>query len=348
MSALSGLVDGTVCFKDVVKSYDGVTVVKGLNLAISAGEFFSLLGPSGSGKTTVLMLLAGFAELDSGAIYMGQHDIGRLRPQARNLGMVFQNYALFPHMTVQENLLFPLKVRKLSAQTCTERVRWALDLVHLTDFAHRYPRQLSGGQQQRVALARAIVFHPKVVLMDEPLGALDKNLRYQMQSEIKALQRDLGMTVIFVTHDQEEAMNMSDRIGIMSAGVMQQVGTSRELYQTPVNKFTAGFLGGANFIEHSDVELHLMQQYQCQVGQCLFIRPECLLLGPATEPGLPACVQSVVFLGSTVRYQLVLLSSDKVLYADVPSQNAQVTYQPGQLVSVQWSTPEDVKVIQNG
>src|SRR3546814_581742 len=207
---------GSIRFQNISKRYGELTVVDDVNLDIRPGEFFSLLGPSGSGKTTTLMMLAGFAAPDSGRIMLNGKDIVHLSPQGRNLGMVFQNYALFPHMTVLENVMFPLKVRKYSQKECEERARWAIDLVRLSSFSSRLPKELSGGQQQRVALARAVVFHPEVVLMDEPLGALDKNLRYQMQMEIKDLQRQLNMTVVFVTHDQEEAMNMSDRIAIMN------------------------------------------------------------------------------------------------------------------------------------
>src|SRR5690606_24637999 len=224
---------GSIRSHGISKRYGDLTVVDDSNLSLAPGEFFSPLGPSGSGKTTTLMMLAGFAMPDAGQILLDGTDISHMSPQQRNLGMVFQNYALFPHMSVLENVMFPLKVRKFSARECLERAKWAIDLVRLSSFEKRLPKELSGGQQQRVALARAVVFHPKVVLMDEPLGALDKNLRFQMQMEIKELQRKLDMTVVFVTHDQEEAMNMSDRIAIMNNGRIEQLGTPKEVYEAP-------------------------------------------------------------------------------------------------------------------
>src|SRR3954464_9515155 len=230
---------GAIGLRAVTKRYGTERVVDGVTLDILPGEFFSLLGPSGSGKTTTLMMIAGFATVDEGAVTAAGRDIAGAPPQRRGFGMVFQNYAIFPHLNVFENVAFPLRARKLPEAEIRERVNSALDLVRLERFADRFARQLSGGQQQRVAIARAIVFHPSVVLMDEPLGALDKNLRYQMQVEIKEIQRRLGMTVVYVTHDQEEAMNMSDRIAIMNSGRIEQVGRPAEIYENPVNTFTA-------------------------------------------------------------------------------------------------------------
>ncbi|MEP7084605.1 MAG: ABC transporter ATP-binding protein, partial [Betaproteobacteria bacterium] len=208
-----------------------------------------LLGPSGSGKTTTLMMIAGFAEVDGGQILVDGTDIAAMPPQRRGFGMVFQNYAIFPHLNVFDNVAFPLRARKLPDAQIRERVQQALELVRLERYADRFSRQLSGGQQQRVAIARAIVFHPSIVLMDEPLGALDKNLRYQMQVEIKEIQQRLGMTVVYVTHDQEEAMNMSDRIAIMNNGRIEQVGRPVEIYENPASIFIARFLGEANLVE---------------------------------------------------------------------------------------------------
>lgn len=349
MPVESRLTGGAIHFKNVVKKYGDQTVVDDLDLQIEPGEFFSLLGPSGSGKTTTLMLLAGFAALDKGHIYLGRRDIGRMTPQERNLGMVFQNYALFPHMTVLENVMFPLKVRKLPKQECIKRARWAIELVRLQDFATRQPKQLSGGQQQRVALARAIVFHPEVVLMDEPLGALDKNLRYQMQMEIKALQKELGMTVVFVTHDQEEAMNMSDRIAIMNGGRIQQVGTPQDVYQNPANKFTAGFLGEANFVSDGDTDSAFLARHGVTAGHCLFIRPERLqVLAPAEAQNaqLQARIENVSFLGSTVRYQLQL-ATGKLLYADTPNLSGRPVFNVGERVHLGWRAADDIRVISN-
>jgi putative spermidine/putrescine transport system ATP-binding protein len=240
---------GALELDGLIKSYGEERVVDAVSAAIRPGEFFSLLGPSGSGKTTTLMMIAGFVAPDGGAIRLDGADVTRVPPQRRGLGMVFQNYAIFPHLNVFENVAFPLRARHVPDAELRPRVQAALELVRLERFAQRYARQLSGGQQQRVAIARAIVFHPSIVLMDEPLGALDKNLRYEMQVEIKEIQQRLGMTVLYVTHDQEEAMNMSDRIAIMNHGRIEQLGPPGEIYERPVNAFVGRFLGEANLIE---------------------------------------------------------------------------------------------------
>ena len=239
---------GSVELEAVTKRYGTETVVAGVSLAIPEGEFFTLLGPSGSGKTTTLSMLAGFVMPDEGRIVMGGRDMTRVPPRGRGLGMVFQNYAIFPHLNVAENVAFPLTVRNAPKAEVAARTAEALEMVKLNGFETRYARQLSGGQQQRVALARAIVAHPRVVLMDEPLGALDKNLRYHMQVEIKDIQQRLGMTVIYVTHDQEEALTMSDRIAIMNHGRITQMGPPREVYEKPATSFVASFLGEANLL----------------------------------------------------------------------------------------------------
>jgi putative spermidine/putrescine transport system ATP-binding protein len=234
-------------FIDVRKTYDGETlVVKNLNLEIGRGEFLTLLGPSGSGKTTSLMMLAGFEAPTSGDIRLAGRSIARLPPHRRDIGMVFQNYALFPHMTVAENLAFPLSVRKIPKPEIGERVTKALNMVHLARFGARRPAELSGGQQQRVALARALVFDPQLVLMDEPLGALDKQLREHMQLEIKHIHESLGVTVVYVTHDQTEALTMSDRIAVFNQGIIQQIDLPDRLYQQPANSFVANFIGENN------------------------------------------------------------------------------------------------------
>ncbi|MGB8711713.1 MAG: ABC transporter ATP-binding protein, partial [Onishia taeanensis] len=234
-------------FIDVQKSYDGESlVVKGFNLDIRQGEFVTLLGPSGSGKTTCLMMMAGFETPTHGDILLKGTPINGLPPHKRGIGMVFQNYALFPHMSVAENLAFPLEVRDLSKDEINQKVKRALDMVHLGDFGDRRPAQLSGGQQQRVALARALVFEPELVLMDEPLGALDKNLREEMQYEIKRIHADLGVTMIYVTHDQTEALTMSDRIAVFNDGVVQQLASPETLYEAPENAFVAYFIGENN------------------------------------------------------------------------------------------------------
>ncbi|MDO8474826.1 MAG: ABC transporter ATP-binding protein [Candidatus Rokubacteria bacterium] len=220
-----------------------------VTLTIDAGEFLTLLGPSGSGKTTTLMMVAGFVPPTSGEIYIDGQPVTKIPPQRRNLSMVFQSYALFPHMTVERNIAFPLEVRRTTRTVIRERVREALEMVQLAGYEQRRPHELSGGQQQRVALARALAFEPRALLMDEPLGALDKKLRQHMQLEIKRIQRSLGLAVIYVTHDQEEALTMSDRIAIMNEGRIEQVGPPEELYDRPINRFVADFVGESNFLE---------------------------------------------------------------------------------------------------
>ncbi|WP_284262279.1 ABC transporter ATP-binding protein [Roseicyclus amphidinii] len=239
--------DAFVAFDRVQKSYDGETlVVKDLNLHIGKGEFLTMLGPSGSGKTTCLMMLAGFETATHGEITLDGKPINNIPPHKRGIGMVFQNYALFPHMTVAENLAFPLEVRKIGKSEREEKVLRALDMVQMGDFGGRRPAQLSGGQQQRIALARALVFEPELVLMDEPLGALDKQLRETMQFEITNLAHRLGITVVYVTHDQTEALTMSDRVAVFDDGRIQQLAAPDTLYEEPQNSFVAQFIGENN------------------------------------------------------------------------------------------------------
>lgn len=236
-----------VSFKNIKKSYDGdKLVVKNLNLDVHEGEFLTLLGPSGSGKTTSLMMLAGFETPTQGEILLRDKPLHNLPPHQRDIGMVFQNYALFPHMTVAENLAFPLTIRRLNKTDIKEKVDRILDMVKLKPLADRYPAQMSGGQQQRVALARALVFEPKLVLMDEPLGALDKQLREHMQMEIKQLHQMLDLTIVYVTHDQSEAMTMSDRVAVFNDGVIQQMDSPNVIYEKPDNAFVAQFIGENN------------------------------------------------------------------------------------------------------
>lgn len=231
----------------LVKRYGDVAAVDDVSLGVKPGEFLALLGPSGSGKTTVLMNIAGFDFPDSGRIEIGGQDVTWTPPHKRNLGMVFQRYTLFPHMSVLENIAFPLRMRKVGRAEREERARAALRTVRLEGYGDRKPAQLSGGQQQRIAMARAVVYNPEVLLMDEPLSALDKNLREEMQIEIKHLQRELGVTVIFVTHDQTEALTMADRIAVLDFGKLQQLDTPKALYEHPASAFVAGFIGETNF-----------------------------------------------------------------------------------------------------
>src|SRR3569623_345779 len=249
--------DPIVRFAAISKTYDGLArVVDRLDLDIERGEFLTLLGPSGSGKTTTLMMLAGFEPPTEGEILLEGKPLSRLPPHRRAIGMVFQNYALFPHMSVADNIAFPLTVRGMAREEVARRVERALDMVQLESFAERRPAQLSGGQQQRVALARALVFEPKLVLMDEPLGALDKQLREQMQLEIKHIHRNLGVTVVYVTHDQSEALTMSDRVAGFNDGVIQQLAKPDDLYERPQNAFVAQFIGENNRLKGKVVAMN--------------------------------------------------------------------------------------------
>jgi putative spermidine/putrescine transport system ATP-binding protein len=240
---------GYLCLRNVVKTYDGKSnAVDDVSIDIERGEFITFLGPSGSGKTTTLMMIAGFEIPTRGTIELAGRDLSLARPYQRNIGMVFQNYALFPHMTAEKNVIFPLKMRGFPRDEMQARARKILELVGLGRFADRYPRELSGGQQQRVALARGLVFNPDVVLLDEPLGALDKNLREQMQVEIKRIHREVGITMIYVTHDQTEAMAMSDRIAVFRDGRIEQVGSPLDVYNRPASRFVGEFVGDSNFL----------------------------------------------------------------------------------------------------
>jgi putative spermidine/putrescine transport system ATP-binding protein len=320
---------GAIELRGLTKHYGEETVVNAIAVSIAPGEFFSLLGPSGSGKTTTLLMVAGFVRPDSGTVLLDGEDIAALPPQRRGFGMVFQNYAIFPHLSVFENIAFPLRARRWAKDAIGKRVSWALELVRLGRFGDRDARQLSGGQQQRVALARAIVFHPSVVLMDEPLGALDKNLRFEMQVEIKEIQQRLGMTVLYVTHDQEEAMSMSDRIAIMDHGRIHQIGSPGEVYERPANPFVGRFLGEANLIGGtvmgqageivrlhlpSGQELRAPRSNSCTGGRgLLFIRPERIEIAPGTggagDPKantLAGRVHRCSFLGNILRYAVEL------------------------------------------
>ena len=242
-----------ITLTDVTKDYGlAVPAVANISLTIEPGEFMTLLGPSGSGKTTTLNLIAGFETLTEGTIALNGVDVGNLPPHKRNLGMLFQNYALFPHMTVAQNVAYPLRERRVPKAEITRRVAEVLELVQLPGRDDNYPSQLSGGQQQRVALARAIVFNPKALLLDEPLGALDRNLRAALQIEIRRIHREVGSTFVFVTHDQEEAMNLSDRIALFNTGHIEQVGSPEQLYRAPETLFTARFLGDSNVFDLGD------------------------------------------------------------------------------------------------
>lgn len=318
----------TIEFRGITKHYGVLTAVDNLTLKIEAGEFVSFLGPSGSGKTTTLMLVAGFAVPTHGVIMLGGDDITRLPPYRRNIGMVYQNYALFPHMTVAKNVAFPLRMRGIDRATIAGLVEQALGLVQLGGLQDRLPNQLSGGQQQRVALARALVFEPPLLLMDEPLGALDKKLREELQVEIKRIQRATRSTVIYVTHDQEEAMSLSDRIVVMRGGRVEQVGPPAELYERPRTRFVADFLGSSNFLEttmETDTDpavlrtagglvVETARPAGVAVGERLTValRPERIRIdAAAAAPGWRrARVIDSTYHGDTQRFQVELESRD--------------------------------------
>jgi putative spermidine/putrescine transport system ATP-binding protein len=247
--------DAYLRLSNVIKSYDGlVNAVDDISIDVRRGEFLTLLGPSGSGKTTTLMMIAGFEQPTAGTLDLDGRSLANVRPYRRNIGMVFQNYALFPHMTTDKNVAFPLKMRKFPKSQVQSRVDKALELVDLSDFADKHPGELSGGQQQRVALARALVFEPDVLLLDEPLGALDKNLREQMQIEIKRIHGEVGITTIYVTHDQTEAMTMSDRVAVFNDGKIEQVAPPLEMYLRPTTHFVGNFIGDSNFLEATVID----------------------------------------------------------------------------------------------
>ena len=301
-----------VTIEDLSLSFGKTEVLKGVNLSIEPGEFFTFLGSSGSGKSTLLRAIAGFGPIPGGRITIGGDDVTRLPPWTRNVGMVFQSYALWPHMTVRKNVAFGLEERKTPAQEIRERVDEALSMVGLLDLAERRPSQLSGGQQQRVALARTIVVKPRVLLLDEPLSNLDANLRIQMRREILELQRELKLTTIFVTHDQEEANTTSDRIAVLDQGVIQQVGSPIELYDEPVNRFVAGFLGTANLIDSPIETGDGTPLFDAKDGRTAMFRPQDLTIQPAgaaTEPGcalIRGQVEHREFLGNLIRYNVAV------------------------------------------
>ncbi|MFO1082661.1 MAG: ABC transporter ATP-binding protein [Reyranellaceae bacterium] len=312
----------------VSKRYGPVAAADEVDLAVAQGEFVTILGPSGSGKTTLLSLIAGLNRPSAGRIFIGGRDVTEAPAQQRNIGLVFQSYALFPHMTVLENVLFPLGVRKMDGATARRRALEALALVRLGGLEDRRPSQLSGGQQQRVALARAIVFEPDILLLDEPLGALDRKLREELQVELKQLQRTLGVTTLLVTHDQEEALSLSDRIMVLDKGRTQQVAAPAEAYLKPANRFVAEFLGIANFVPIDG-------------GATGVVRPERVRLASAEAAGRPARVTEAVYLGQTVRYHLALEASAApgTMVASVPFVGR--PFAPGERVTVSWE-PADI------
>ncbi|NJM83346.1 MAG: ABC transporter ATP-binding protein [Tabrizicola sp.] len=357
--------DAFVAFEHVQKSYDGISlVVKDLNLAIGKGEFLTMLGPSGSGKTTCLMMLAGFETATHGEIRLDGRPINQVPPHKRGIGMVFQNYALFPHMTVGENLSFPLEVRGMQKPERETKVKRALDMVQMGAFINRRPAQLSGGQQQRIALARALVFDPKLVLMDEPLGALDKQLREHMQFEIKHLHESLGITVVYVTHDQGEALTMSDRVAVFNDGKIQQLAPPADLYERPENSFVAQFIGENNKLQGTVEE---MGANKCIVrldsGELIdatpvnvtgkgaktlvSIRPERVEFKPEMMPPgahtIDAEVMEFIYMGDLFRTRLKVAGSEEFV---IKSRNTagQRMLKPGEKIKIGWA-PQDARAL---
>ncbi len=319
--------------QNAVKKYGDNVVIPDLSLDIKEGEFFTLLGPSGCGKTTLLRMIAGFNSIEGGDFYFGDRRINDLDPSKRNIGMVFQNYAIFPNMTVEKNVEFGLKNRNVSKEERVGEVKKFLKLMQIEDFAERMPEKLSGGQQQRVALARALVIKPDVLLMDEPLSNLDAKLRIEMRTAIKQLQNSIGITTVYVTHDQEEAMAVSDRIAVFNHGVIQQIGTPKALYQRPANLFVANFIGHSNELEGSLTKengqmvvsvcddysfvLNNVKEEHCQDGVLpvkLAVRPEEWIIQEETEAGMEGTIIDSIFLGLNTHY-LIQLSNGKEVEA---------------------------------
>ena len=345
--------------RGIQKRYGGVVAVESLDLRVEPGEFVSLLGPSGCGKTTTLRAIAGLTQPDSGLVIVGGQVMNDVPVHRRGLGLVAQNYALFPHMTVMENVTFGLRMRRMAPAEIERKAREALATVQLAGLEDRYPRQLSGGQQQRVALARCLVVGPAVLLLDEPLGALDKKLREAMQVELKSLQRQVGITTIFVTHDQEEALTMSDRIAVMHRGRLQQFGTPQEIYEAPRNRFVAEFIGVCNFLEgrvigrdgatvmlRTDggtpvrIAAPVEGSPPVEGGRVVAaIRPEKLILqaaGPGSEGGLRARLETLVYVGTAVHFHLRTASDERLIAYRQNDSAPPPGLTPGAEVQVSW------------
>jgi spermidine/putrescine transport system ATP-binding protein len=350
---LARMTGGEVQLVDLVKRFSDVTAVAGINLDMPPGEFFSLLGPSGCGKTTTLRLIAGFERPDEGQILLDGVDMAQTPPHRRNVNTVFQNYALFPHLSVAENVGFGLRYKDVSKQDAKRKILEALELVRLQGFERRRPSQLSGGQQQRVALARALILNPAVLLLDEPLGALDAKLRKALQIELKALQEEIGITFVYVTHDQEEALTMSDRLAVMSNGRVEQIGTPSDVYEEPTTAYVADFLGVSNLMDAEasglDAEgraaMVRLGEFELTAGQGdtdargrvkIVIRPERIRLeesGAAGQNRIPGMVERVVYVGSTMQV-FVHLAPGQSMQAWVQNTGDGLPYAQGHPVSV--------------
>ena len=363
-TAIHAIGEAGISLNKVTKRYGAKAVVDEIDLTIEPGEFMTFLGPSGSGKTTTLNMIAGFTQVDEGMLHIYGKPVAKLPPHKRDIGMVFQNYALFPHKTVAENIAYPLQRRKLSKAEQATKVKSALDMVRMGDYGDRFPSELSGGQQQRVALARALVYEPRVLLMDEPLGALDKKLREWLQNEIKRIHREVGSTFVYVTHDQEEALSMSDRIAVFNNGKIEQVGTAEDLYEAPQTLFVGRFLGESTVLlgkgtpvgeRHTaiDVAGHrvLADGQSTHEDLAILIRPENLRLELAGTPAsegqnsIPVTILDVTYLGASRRYTVRL--PDGTEGAVRLGQEARI-HNRGDEVLMVWNVPAGVLLIDTG
>ena len=349
----------TIRFDRLTKKFGSVTAVDDVFFEIDRGEFVTLLGPSGSGKTTILNMVAGFERPTQGNIYLNDMPLVGIPPFKRNIGLVFQSYALFPHMTVFENISFPLTTRKLPQNEIAGRVKEALALVKLEGYGNRYPKQLSGGQQQRIALARSIIFKPPVLLMDEPLGALDKKLREHMQLEIKHLHEELGLTVIYVTHDQSEALTMSDRIVLLNVGRIEQMGRPGDLYEKPQNKFVADFIGETNLLEGKVLKregnlIHLETQSGIRInavyegdlkreGVSVSLRPEKVLIVTGESElknTFSATLEDIIYIGETTKFKVALEGKGDEIFLKLQNRKGIPKLSRGDTVRVGWDADD--------
>jgi putative spermidine/putrescine transport system ATP-binding protein len=323
--------------RGLVKRYGDVTAVGGVDLDIRRGEFFTMLGPSGSGKTTTLRMIAGFEKPDAGSIELGGRDVSSLPPFDRDVNTVFQDYALFPHMTVQENVEYGLRVKKVGKTERREKAGEALRVVRLEGYGDRKPAELSGGQRQRVALARAIVNTPQALLLDEPLGALDLKLRHELQIELKQLQQQLGMTFVYVTHDQEEALTMSDRIAVFNRGLIEQIGSPAEMYEHPTTRFVAGFIGTSNLLERE--------------GRTFTVRPEKIrVLTETADEGELGAVRAAVYLGASTKFVVALDGGGELtaLQQNLETSSRDVHEMEGKRVRLKWNPDVEFVIQEEG
>lgn len=350
--------------KNVMKSYGKVLAVNDCSLSIQKGEFLALLGPSGCGKTTLLRLIAGYEQASTGDIIIRDKRVNHLPANRRNIGMVFQNYALFPHMSVNQNVAFGLRMRGTPKEDIKKKVKKALEMTRCQELAHRYPSQLSGGQQQRIALARALVIEPDVLALDEPLGALDKKLREELQVELRNLHQSIKTTTIFVTHDQEEALALADRIVVMRNGIFEQIGAPKEIYQAPKSKFVADFIGTSNFFEGSVNFIRdgmvgirigestiVANALQCDVNQnvAMTVRPEKIVISEEqvdAPNSFRTTIENVIYLGSSTHYYLSIPGQQKHIVAFTQNTQGKRIFNAKDCAFVSWQT-EDTQVLTN-